>query len=87
VDVGPRLRDDLGGLRQDVAGDAEEIDRILPEQEKADEEGDEQPSARGAPGEPGKGKPRRPRPYLGGEDRGRSGDVMVRGNGPASRFP
>jgi hypothetical protein len=45
MDVGPGFSDDVGRLRQNVALDAEERDRVLPEEKEADEEGDKQPSA------------------------------------------
>jgi hypothetical protein len=85
MDVGPRFGDDLGRLRQDVAGDAEEIDRVLPEEKEADEEGDEQPAARDPRGELAEVEPARPsRTDVGLKRWRRAGDMVVGGDGSAS---
>ena len=79
MDIGPRFSDDLGRLRQDVARDAEEVDRVLPEKKDADEEGDEQPASRRPRSELAVVEPPRPRRTdLRVETGRRTGDMMVR---------
>ena len=64
-----RVADDLRRLGQDVARDREEIDREFPEQEEADEEGDEHPRPRDEREERGAtSAPRRAAPGRRSED-------------------